>query len=103
MNHLRIGGRIRIGVDCNEVVRAGMVRDDSGEVEELLTVSRVESFLQKASEWSKVVLIFYWVSEVSTHWRTLNGEHDHARVGYGTRCWVDGYFGRQFTSCAGKT
>jgi hypothetical protein len=47
---LGIGGRIRIGIDCDEVVGSRMVRDDSGEVEELLTVSRVESFLQKARE-----------------------------------------------------
>jgi hypothetical protein len=38
---------VRVCIDGNKVIWMGVIRDDSGEVEELLTISRFEGFLQK--------------------------------------------------------
>ena len=49
MNHLRESGRFRIGINCHKIIRPTLIRDDSGDVEELLRITRVVGLLQTSN------------------------------------------------------
>lgn len=55
MDHLRIGGRIGVCIDGNKIIGTRMIWNNSGDVEKLLTVARIERFLQRSDD-GKLVL-----------------------------------------------